>query len=296
MWKIKLFKSSSKHIAIFFSLWELLAQLTRDQKGRDAQGIVQFLSAQNQREHLLNCHQAEVWLQPSPTLAFSQLQAGFADCSPRHADDFVPHPVWGDLCANKTKQQEKGSCSSAGELGQQWQGADLTHIDLFLFILPHLLCSPTKEDADFISQRAFLLALQKDVATRTWSTHVTYSLSAPVSAWWGKEFRCHVAQPPQSLIIFGLKQPKENRNTWVIHAQMLLERKQCIYPKIFLNPKLKICSLSSTKTHNLFKLQRACNRKFTLISQFLTASKFGLSLSRSKTPPSVRDRYNCPHY
>lgn len=50
----------------------------------------------------------------------------------------------------------------------------------------------TKGDADFISQRAFPLALQKDVATRTWSTHVTFSLSAPVSAWWGKEFRCQV--------------------------------------------------------------------------------------------------------
>lgn len=49
------------------------------------------MSAQNQRQRLLNCNQAEVWLQPSPSLAFSQLQAGFADCSPRQADDSVPH-------------------------------------------------------------------------------------------------------------------------------------------------------------------------------------------------------------
>jgi len=70
--------------------WEALAQLTRDQKGRAAKGIVKFVSAQDQHEHFPNCNWAELWLQPSFTLAFSRLQARLALRNARHADDFVP--------------------------------------------------------------------------------------------------------------------------------------------------------------------------------------------------------------
>lgn len=105
--------------------------------------------------------------------------------------------VWGDLCANKTNQQEKGSCSSVGGLGQQWQGADLMYIDLFLFILPHLPCWATKGECRFYQSKSLSCSLAEGCCNKNleYSCHLFLVSSCQCLVGKGVQVSSHSASP-----------------------------------------------------------------------------------------------------
>lgn len=242
---------------------------------------MQFLSAQNQHKHLLSCNQAEVWLQPSPTLAFSQLQAGFASCSPRHTDDFVPHhSVRWPVC-----KQDKPAGEGLLQLCRRaWPAVARCWLDVHWFIFIYLTTFTVltyQRGCRFYQSESLSSCLAEGCCNKNLEYHVTFSLSAPVGAWCGKEFRCHVTQPPQSLVGLWTEAAQEKQKHLSYSCSDAARKKTKHLSENFWKSQTKNL-LSSTKTHILSKLQRACNKKFTFTFQFLTSSKYELSLSRKK--------------